>query len=136
MAHLSPDSYRHDKVFANPKNQRVWIEAAEVFESKKGGGDVLSRAGKMRIDEAVSQLGDRVVGGAVVIEGYANAGASGDQLALSRGRAILVRDYLHTRFQVDDRNIGFVALRGVPPPETQKDSWNGICIVLLTRSSG
>ena len=135
MAHLSPDSYRHDKVFANPKNQRVWIDAAEVFEPKQGEGDVLSRAGKMRIDEAVAQLGDRVVGGAVVIEGYANAGGSGDQLALSRGRAILVRDYLHTRFQIDDRNMGFVPLRGVPPPETQKDSWNGICIVLLTHSS-
>jgi phospholipid/cholesterol/gamma-HCH transport system substrate-binding protein len=134
MARLAPDKYRKDKVFANPKNQRIWIEAAELFESKQEG-EVLSRAGKVRIDAAVAELGDRVTGGAVVVEGYAISGAPGDQLALSRGRAILVRDYLHTRFQLDNRNIGLVPLRGVPPPATQKDSWNGVCIVLLTQSS-
>lgn len=136
MARLAPDKYRKDKVFANPKNQRVWIEAAELFESKHGEGEMLSPAGKMRIDEAVVQLGDRVMGGAVVVEGYAVSGAPGDQVAVSRGRTILVRDYLHTRFQLDNQNIGLVPLRGVPPPATQKESWNGICIVLLTQSSG
>jgi phospholipid/cholesterol/gamma-HCH transport system substrate-binding protein len=136
MARLAPDKYRQDKLFANPKNQRVWIEAAELFESKQGEGEMLSRTGKVRIDAAVAQLGDRVMGGAVVVEGYAISEAPGNQLAVSRGRAILVRDYLHTRFQMDNRNIGFVPLRGVPPPATQKDSWNGVCIVLLTRSSG
>jgi phospholipid/cholesterol/gamma-HCH transport system substrate-binding protein len=135
MARLAPDKYRQDKVFANPKNQRVWIEAAQLFEAKQGEGDVLSPVGKMRIDEAVARLGDRVMGGGVVIEGYAVSGAPGDQLAVSRGRAILVRDYLRTRFQLDNRNIGFVPLRGMPPPATQKESWNGVCIVLLTHSS-
>ena len=136
MARLAPDKYRQDKVFANPKNQRVWIEAAELFESKQGEGEMLSRPGKVRIDAAVAELGDRVMGGAVVVEGYAISGAPGHQLAVSRGRAILVRDYLHTHFQLDNYNIGLVPLRGVPPPVTQKESWNGVCIVLLTRSSG
>jgi phospholipid/cholesterol/gamma-HCH transport system substrate-binding protein len=132
MARLAPDKYRKDKVFANPKNQRIWIEATELFESKQGEGEVLSRAGKVRIDAAVAELGDRVTGGAVVVEGYAISGAPGEQLAVSRGRAILVRDYLHTRFQLDNHNIGLVSLRGLPPTATQKDSWNGVCIVLLT----
>jgi phospholipid/cholesterol/gamma-HCH transport system substrate-binding protein len=132
MAHLAPDKYRKDKVFANPKNQRVWIEAAELFESNQGEGEMLSPAGRVRIDEAVAKLGDRVMGGAVVVEGYAVSGAPGDQLAISRGRAILVRDYLRTHFQLNSQNIGLVALRGVPPPATQKYTWNGICIVLLT----
>jgi phospholipid/cholesterol/gamma-HCH transport system substrate-binding protein len=132
MARLAPDKYRQDKVFANPKNQRVWIEAGELFESKQGEGEALSPAGKMRIDAAVAELGERVVGGAVVVEGYAISGAPSDQLALSRGRAILVRDYLRTRFQLDNNKIGLIPLRGVPPPTTQKNSWNGVCIVLLT----
>lgn len=132
MARLAPDKYRKDKVFANPKNQRIWIEATELFESKQGEGEVLSRVGKVRIDAAVAELGDRVTGGAVVVEGYAISGAPGEQLAVSRGRAILVRDYLHTRFQLDNHNIGLVPLRGLPPTATQKDSWNGVCIVLLT----
>lgn len=136
MARLAPDNYRQDKVFADPRNPRVWIEAAELFEPKTGESETLSQAGKVRIDRAVAELGDRVIGGAIVIEGYAVSGASGDQLAVSRSRAILVRNYLHTRFQLDTQNIGIVPLRGVPPPATHKASWNGVCIVLLAKSGG
>ena len=135
MAHLAPDEYRQDKVFANPRNPRVWIEAAELFEPRQGEGEMLSRAGKVRIDAAVAQLGDRVIGGAIVVEGYAISGTPGDQLALSRSRAILVRNYLHTHFHLDNQSIGTVPLRGVPPPATHKDSWNGVCLVLLSKAS-
>lgn len=135
MARLAPDKYRQDKVFANPKNPRVWIEAAEMFELKQGGGETLSTAGQVRIDAAVAQLGDRAIGNAIVVEGYAISGTSGEQLAFSRGRAILVRNYLHTRFQLDSRSIGTVPLRGLPPPATHKESWNGICLVLLSKAS-
>ena len=136
LARLAPDRYRQDRVFTNPRNPRVWIEAAELFEPKQGEGETLSREGRTRIDAAVAQLGDRVIGGAVVVEGYAVSGAPGDQLSLSRSRGILVRDYLHTRFQLDDRNIGMIPLRGVPPAATHKGSWNGVCSVLLAQSSG
>jgi len=136
VARMAPDKYRQDKVFANPTNPRVWIEAAELFEPKQGGSEVLSRAGKVRIEAAIAELGDRVIGGAIVVEGYAISGAPGEQLALSRSRAILVRNYLHTHFQLEHQNIGTVPLRGVPPPATHKDSWNGVCIVLLAKSSG
>ena len=90
---------------------------------------------KLRIDAAVAQLGDRVVAGAIVVEGYAISGTPGDQLALSRNRAILVRNYLHARFQLDNRSLGTVPLRGFPPSATHKESWNGICIVLLSQAS-
>jgi phospholipid/cholesterol/gamma-HCH transport system substrate-binding protein len=136
MARMSPEKYRQDKVFADPRNPRVWIEAADLFVPKEGGGEILSRTGKARIDAAVVQLGDRIIGGAIVIEGYSISGAPGDQLAVSRSRAILVRNYLHSRFQLDDQNIGMVPLREIPPPATHKDSWNGICIVLLAKSAG
>jgi phospholipid/cholesterol/gamma-HCH transport system substrate-binding protein len=135
MARLAPDKYRQAKVFANPRNPRVWIEAAEIFEPKHGESETLSTAGQVRIDAAVAQLGDHVTGGAIVVEGYAISGAAGDQLALSRSRAILVRNYLHSRFQLDGQNIGTVPLRSLPPPATHKESWNGVCIVLLAKSS-
>ena len=135
MARLAPEKYRNDKVFANPKNRRVWIEAGELFDPKQDENEMLSRAGQMRIDAAVAEFGDRLVGDAIVVEGYAMSGAPSAQLAMSRSRAILVRNYLHTRFQMDNQNIGVVPLRGVPPPAAHKDSWNGICIVLLSRAS-
>jgi phospholipid/cholesterol/gamma-HCH transport system substrate-binding protein len=135
MARLSPDKYREDKVFANPRNARVWITAADLFEPKQGESEMLSPAGQARIDAAVAQLGDRVMGSAMVVEGYAVSGTAGDELARSRSRAILVRNYLHARFQLDNRSIGTVPLRGFPPSATHKESWNGICIVLLSQAT-
>jgi phospholipid/cholesterol/gamma-HCH transport system substrate-binding protein len=131
IARLEPDKYRQDKVLANPNNPRVWIQAAELFEPGQDGSEILSRAGKVRIDAAVVELGDRAIGGAMIVEGYAASGAPGDQLATSRSRAILVRNYVHTRFQIDTQDVGIVPLRGVPPPATRKTAWNGVCIVLL-----
>jgi hypothetical protein len=54
-------------------------------------------------------------------------------LALSRSRAILVRNYLHTRFQLDNRSLGMVPLSAVPPSTTHKENWDGICLVLLSQ---
>ena len=135
MAQLAPDKYRQDKSFVNPKNTRVWIKAADLFEPKQGEAEVLSKAGKARIDAAIVELGERVLSRAIVIEGYALPEASGDDIALSRSRASLVRNYLHARFQFESQNIGTVPLRGVPPPSTHKNSWNGICIVVLSQAS-
>jgi phospholipid/cholesterol/gamma-HCH transport system substrate-binding protein len=135
MARMAPDKYRRNKVFANPKNPRVWIEADGMFAPKQDESEMLSGEGKARIDRAVAEFGDRLVGSAMVVEGYAMSGTPGVQLAVSRSRAALVRNYLHTHFHIDDQTIGTVPLRGLPPPATHKDSWNGICIVLLSRNS-
>jgi phospholipid/cholesterol/gamma-HCH transport system substrate-binding protein len=134
VAQLAPDKYRKDKTFANPKNRRVWIEAAELFETKPGEGEVLSRAGRAKIDVAMAEFGEHVIGGAIVVEGYAVSKESSGELELSRGRAALVRNYIHERFQLESQNIGTVPLRGVPLPSTQKHSWNGICLVLVSQA--
>jgi phospholipid/cholesterol/gamma-HCH transport system substrate-binding protein len=135
MARLEPEKYRQDKVFANPKNPRVWIDAAELFEAKQNESEGISRAGKLRIDAAMAELGDHVISTGIVVEGYAVPGEQGDPLAVSRTRAILVRNYLHAHFQLDNQNLGAVPLRGIPPPSTHRSSWNGVCIVLLSRPS-
>ena len=134
IANLAPDKYRKDKTFANPKNSRVWIEAGELFEPS-GESERLSKAGKERIDAAIGEMGERVIGAAIVVEGYAISEDSGGGLGLSRSRATLVRNYLEARFQLDSQNIGTVPLRGIPPPSTHKSSWNGICIVLLSQAA-
>ena len=135
LAQLAPEKYREDKVFVNPKNTRVWLDAADLFESSQADTEVLSQAGKARIDAAVGELGERVFSRAIVIEGYAVSEASGDALALSHSRASVVRNYLQARFQLENQNVGAVPLRGVPPPSTHKNSWNGICIVVLSQKS-
>src|ERR1700693_1229509 len=61
MAQLTLDKYRQDKVFVNPKNTRVWLDVAQLFESQQGNSEVLSQAGKARIDAAIVELGERVL---------------------------------------------------------------------------
>lgn len=135
LARLSPDEYRKNKRFISPANPRAWLEAAELFQLRQDGTEVISPEGAARIDEAFAQFGDAVIGGAILVEGYSTAEGSGAKLAESRNRAILISQYLRSRFQLDPQNIGTVPLRDVPPPTTQKRSWNGICMMLLKPSS-
>ena len=69
--------------------------------------------------------------GAIVVEGYSAAQDHDEQFALSRDRAILVSQYLHTHFHLDSRNIGVVSLNELPPPGLHKDKWDGVCMVIL-----
>jgi phospholipid/cholesterol/gamma-HCH transport system substrate-binding protein len=134
LANLTPAKYRQDQFFVNPKNRRVWIDAAEVFEVKAGGAEALSSAGEIRIANAIGELGEQAISGAIVVEGYAVSDAFRNELAISLNRANLVRNYVSSRFGLASQNVGTVPLRGVPPPATHKESWNGICIVLLSKS--
>ena len=131
LTNLKPDQYRHDKVFANVENHREWLATEDLFQPASNGLETLSFAGKKRIDAVASQLGDSLVAGAIVVEGYSAAQDHDEQFALSRDRAILVSRYLHTRFHLDPRNIGVVSLEKLPPPGLHKDKWDGVCMVIL-----
>jgi phospholipid/cholesterol/gamma-HCH transport system substrate-binding protein len=134
LANLKPDSYRNDKFFGSTANPRVWLDKSELFESKQDGNEELSLTGKAKIEEVMAQFGDRAFGGAIVVEGYSTTGDWGAQIAASRVRAVLVRQYLQTRFVLSSRDLGIVALRDLPPPTTNKANWDGVCLVLLNKS--
>jgi phospholipid/cholesterol/gamma-HCH transport system substrate-binding protein len=131
LTNLKSDQYRHDKVFANPKNHREWLTTEDLFQPALNGLETLSLAGKKRIDNVATQLEDSLAAGAIVVEGYSAAQDHDEQFALSRNRAILVSQYLHTRFHLDSRNIGVVSLKELPPPGLHKDKWDGVCMVIL-----
>jgi phospholipid/cholesterol/gamma-HCH transport system substrate-binding protein len=131
LTDLKSDEYRHDKVFANPENHREWLTADDLFQPASNGLETLSPAGKKRIDAVASQVEDSLVAGAIVVEGYSAAQDHDEQFALSRNRAILVSQYLHTRFHLDSRNIGVVSLKELPPAGLHKDKWDGVCMVIL-----
>ena len=135
LANLKADEYRSNKVFAAATNPRAWIDKSELFENKQDGSERLSLAGKAKIDESMAEFGDGALGGAVVVEGYSTTGDTGAQLATSRVRATLVRQYLQGQFGLSSRDVGIVPLRGVPPPSTNKENWNGVCLVLLKRTA-
>lgn len=135
LADLDPTTYRSDGEFTNPDNPRAWLQAAKLFEQSSDGQERLSAEGKLQIEEAIAELGDGAINGPLVIEGYSSQGDGGTQLAVSHSRAVLVLDYIHSRYRIDLRNVGAVALRSVPPPAVHKETWDGVCITALKASS-
>ena len=95
----------------------------------------LSAGGMALLNAAITENGDPIVEGPIVIEGYWNGDIPADQLRFSRSRAIVVKQYLQAHFQLDPRNVGVVALKSSPPYETGHTTWDGICIVLPRRKT-
>ena len=73
----------------------------------------------------------RILQGPVVVEGYSDCEIVSDRLAVSRSRAILVRNYLQSHFHLDTGKLGAVALESRPPDQSAHESWNGVAIALL-----
>jgi phospholipid/cholesterol/gamma-HCH transport system substrate-binding protein len=132
LSEISPDQYRKDRAFNDPQNRRVWLSGAELFQ-RGSNGEELSANGIALLNAALTQNGDPMVESPIVIEGYWNGDAPADQLRFSRSRAMLVRQHLQARFQLDPRNMGVVPLRNSPPKGMERTTWDGICIVVVKR---
>src|SRR5262249_52753852 len=105
LTSLSPEEYRKERAFRDPKNRRVWLSGSELFQ-KGSNGEELSAKGKALLDAALTQNGDPVITGPIVVEGYWNGQNSADQLRLSQSRAAIVRQYLQAHFQLDALSLG------------------------------
>ena len=131
---ISPEKYRRDTAFTSRLNYRAWLSASELFQEGNKGQEELSAAGKALLNGALTEYGDSIVESPIVIEGYCGSGPS-DQLWRSRGRAILVRQYLQNHLQLDSSNLGIVPMKSSPPDGVGRAAWDGICIVVLRRKS-
>jgi len=129
LAHMDPDKYRKDPVFTRSSNYRVWLRANEVFQRDANGQEQLTARGKTLLDNAIAESGDSIAESPIVIEGYWGGTNAADQLAWSRSRAILVRQYIQTHFQLDPGNVGAVSMMNLPPAGLDHPTWDGICIV-------
>jgi phospholipid/cholesterol/gamma-HCH transport system substrate-binding protein len=131
LADLSPDQYRKDQLFMKPTNYRAWLSADELFQNKPNGSEQLTLGGKTLLDAALTRYGDSFVESPIVIEGYKGGDDPSSQLALSRSRAILVREYLKSHYQLDPRNLGIVSMKTSAPDGVGHSTWDGICVVIL-----
>src|SRR5262249_38060113 len=130
LADISPEKYRRDRAFASRTQHRVWLSGSELFQNGSNGKEELSPNGKELLNDTLTRYGDSIVESPIVIEGYWN-GVPADQLRFSRSRAIVVRQYLQTRFQLDTRNVGIVPMKNSPLEGTGHSKWDGICVVVL-----
>jgi phospholipid/cholesterol/gamma-HCH transport system substrate-binding protein len=131
LADISAEKYRADHFFTSPSNHRVWLSGAELFQQNLNGNEELSVHGKELLANDMAQYGDSVVGSPIVIEGYSDGDSAANRLALSRGRAVIVRQYLQNHFQLNPGNLGAVSMMNLPPSGADRQTWDGICIVVL-----
>jgi len=106
LAGLTPDQYRKDRSFAAPNSDRAWLTADQLFHAKADGVEELTSEGQSAINSAVKGYGGRILESPIMVEGYADTDDTDARVALSRRRAILVRNYLQGRFSLDSAKIG------------------------------
>jgi phospholipid/cholesterol/gamma-HCH transport system substrate-binding protein len=128
---LSPDMYRKDPLFAAQNTDRAWLPADQLFHPDATGAEELTSHGRSALNAALGNYGQRIFQGPVVVEGYSDCEIVSDRLAVSRSRAILVRNYLQSHFHLDTGKLGAVALENRPPDRSAHESWNGVAIALL-----
>lgn len=128
---MQAEKYRKDRVFVSPDNYRAWLSSTELFLRDSNGKEQLSAQGRHSLDSAIIQNGESVVDRAIVIEGYSNSVDQADQLSSSRIRAILVRQYLQSHFQLSAGDLGVVSMKNAPPEGLGHSPWDGVCVVVL-----
>jgi len=131
LANMSPDLYRKDRFFAEQSTDRAWLPADQLFHRNSDGEEALTSQGRSALNAELARYGERILTSPVIVEGYSNGDEVNDRLAASRHRAILVRNYLQGRFQLDTSRVGTVALENRPPDGSSHTSWDGVVIVLL-----
>jgi phospholipid/cholesterol/gamma-HCH transport system substrate-binding protein len=130
LGSLSPEEYRHSKLFGSTRSPRAWLQADALFQHGAHGAEELSPDGKHAIDTAVASFGDAIFTHPIVIEGYSDVAAPAAALSWSYARAQLVRNYLEARYPFTTKNVGVMPLSATPPPGLGHYRWSGTCIVI------
>ncbi len=102
-----------------------------MFHLNSTGVEELTPQGRSALNSALAGYGERILDSPVIVEGYCDGDELNDRLAASRHRAILVRNYLQSRFNLDTNRVGMLALENRPPEGSSHTNWNGVVIVLL-----
>lgn len=129
------DDYRAGALESRDRRvTRVWLKASLVFTTNADGEEVLSDAGRARIESAISEFLALPPDAPLVVEGYAVAPTYDARHIISRRRARLVRDYVISRTTLDQARVGVMPL-GVPSADAPGGAgFEGIAIAAFIRT--
>lgn len=111
---------------------RIWIDADVLFASDDGGQERLTDAGRRRLDSVMADLVRYPRDSPLVIEGYADGTAGEMAYLVSADRALLVREYVLSRFrrQATLTDIMPLSEDAVGSPRGD-DRWSGVALALF-----
>src|SRR6185436_15659113 len=116
LAEISPAAYRQGALTKGSDRRlvRVWLGSDVLLEPDPDDPkkERLSDTGKARVDSAIAPYLEHVASGIVMVEGYAQEGATDERYLRSRARASMVRDYLIGNFHLDPQATGAMPLSG------------------------
>ncbi len=92
------------------KRHRVWMEGANLFTKDSKGVESISAEGKLRLDEAMTDVLTYPRNGPLMIEGYAGEGTASQQYLLGRRRAVRVQTYVVDRFHLKLNYVGVISM--------------------------
>jgi hypothetical protein len=131
LEEVSVDAYRQG-VLENKERRavRLWIRADLLFERTEKG-ERLSDGGRDRIDSAMSQFVRYPKTSPFVVEGYAQQPTEDQRFLLSRSRGQLVRDYIVSRYGIDQKVIAVMPMGSRAVNSPSGDSWDGVALAMF-----
>ena len=115
LGSLTAPEYKSPAFGKGFKKHRAWLESADLFTKDAKGVEVLTAEGKVRLDEAVTELLKFPRNGPMMVEGFAGAGTASQQYLEGRRRATRVRTYIISRFALRPAYVGVISLGAEPP---------------------
>jgi phospholipid/cholesterol/gamma-HCH transport system substrate-binding protein len=111
---LTTPEYKSSAFGKGFKRRRIWLESVSLFAKDAKGVEVLSAAGKVRLDEAMTELLNFPRNGPLMIEGFTGVGTGPQQYLAARRRAVRVQAYLIDRFHLRPAYVGVVSMGAEP----------------------
>lgn len=133
LQEMSAEDYRKSDFVKEKKSLREWLMAGELFRRSDGRTE-LTEQGRHALDQAMGMFLQDLPNAPLMVEGYASQGSAAERYRESAERASVVRDYLISRFQLKPDFTGAIPLSDEPPKQTGKTAWDGVCLVLLSKS--
>ena len=110
---------------------RIWLDARVLFTTDADGREVLTDEGRERLDSAMSQFVRYPKNSPLVVEGYGHEATGEQRYLLSRSRAVLARDYLVSRFELNPRTVAIMPMGSAAPNSPTSGTWDGVAVSLF-----
>jgi len=136
LDNLTVDQYRQGKFLENKLRRRIWIDEAQLFSKNSDDTEELSSPGKQRPDAAMAEFIQCSRNSPIVVEGHAGRGTPEDQRLRSYQRAVMVREYLVEKFQLNPNYIGIMPMGALPGKDASAQQSEGVSLVLFYDKSG
>jgi phospholipid/cholesterol/gamma-HCH transport system substrate-binding protein len=129
LGSITAATYRSPNFAKGFKRHRIWLESADLFHVDAKGLQVLSPAGKLKLDEAIAEVLTFPRNGPLMVEGFAGAGTASQRYLTGRRRASRVQTYIIDRFRLRPAYVGIIALGAEPMEKGSPALREGIGIV-------